>query len=125
MQVPSVKLKQIELQHMLRPATPSKQDADCTDAEFHACCGADGGREAEEVQMELLFAELKRIEGQQQMLKTAVAQNKQLVVMPPAGFNADDMEDEYAEEVVAKPDPDRFIPSGADATHTPDAVATG
>ena len=62
--------------------------------------------------MQLLFAELKRIEGQQQQLKTAVAQNKQLVVLPPAGFHAQQQEDEYAEEVVAKPDPDRFVPSG-------------
>ena len=62
--------------------------------------------------MHLLFAELKRIEGQQQQLKAAVAQNKVLVVHPPKGFNAASIEEEYAEEQVAKPDPDRFIPSG-------------
>ena len=62
--------------------------------------------------MQLLFAELKRIEGQQQMLKSAVAQNKMLVVLPPTGFNAENVEDEYAEEIVVKPDPDRFVPSG-------------
>lgn len=75
-------------------------------------CFAESNPEAERAQMQLLFAELKRIEGQQQMLKSAVAQNKMLVVMPPPGFNAEDPEDEYAEEVVAKPDPDRFVPSG-------------
>ena len=68
--------------------------------------------EADRAQMQLLFAELKRIEGQQQMLKSAVAQNKMLVVLPPVGFNAESVEDEYAEEVVVKPDPDRFVPSG-------------
>ena len=68
--------------------------------------------EADRAQMQLLFAELKRIEGQQQMLKSAVAQNKMLVVLPPAGFNAESVEDEYAEEIVVKPEPDRFVPSG-------------
>lgn len=67
--------------------------------------------------MQLLFAELKRIEGQQQMLKSAVAQNKMLVVLPPCGFNAESVEDEYAEEVVVKPDPDRFVPSGGFMLH--------
>ena len=73
-------------------------------------CFADS--QADRAQMQLLFAELKRIEGQQQMLKSAVAQNKMLVVLPPTGFNAENVEDEYAEEIVAKPDPDRFVPSG-------------
>lgn len=62
--------------------------------------------------MQLLFAELKRIEGQQQQLKSAVAQNRVLVVHPPKGFHAESVEDEYAEEQEVKPDPDRFIPSG-------------
>ncbi|DBB00990.1 TPA: hypothetical protein ACH3X1_000896 [Trebouxia sp. C0004] len=62
--------------------------------------------------MQLLFAELKRIEGQQQQLKTAVAQNKVLVVHPPKGFAGPSVEDEYAEEEEAQPNPDRFIPSG-------------
>ena len=62
--------------------------------------------------MQLLFAELKRIEGQQQQLKSAVAQNRVLVVHPPKGFNAESVDDEYAEEKEVKPDPDRFIPSG-------------
>ena len=65
-----------------------------------------------EAQMQLLFAELKRIEGQQQQLKSAVAQNRVLVVHPPKGFRAESVEDEYAEEKEVKPDPDRFIPSG-------------
>lgn len=65
-----------------------------------------------EAQMQLLFAELKRIEGQQQQLKSAVAQNRVLVVHPPKGFHAESVEDEYAEEKEVKPDPDRFIPSG-------------
>lgn len=65
-----------------------------------------------EAQMQLLFAELKRIEGQQEQLKSAVAQNRVLVVHPPRGFHADSLEDEYAEEKEVKPDPDRFIPSG-------------
>ena len=65
-----------------------------------------------ESQMQLLFAELKRIEGQQQQLKTAVAQNRVLVVHPPKGFEGESEEDEYAEEKVVKPDPDRFVPSG-------------
>ncbi len=62
--------------------------------------------------MQLLFAELKRIEGQQQQLKNAVAQNKVLVVHPPKGFAGPSVEDEYAEEEEAQPNPDRFIPSG-------------
>ncbi len=62
--------------------------------------------------MQLLFAELKRIEGQQQQLKAAVAQNKVLVVHPPKGFDAVSVEDEYAEEEEVAPNPDRFIPSG-------------
>jgi hypothetical protein len=65
-----------------------------------------------EAQMQLLFAELKRIEGQQQQLKTAVAQNKVLVVHPPKGFAGPSVEDEYAEEEEAQLNPDRFIPSG-------------
>lgn len=69
-----------------------------------------------EVQMQLLFAELKRIEGQQQQLKTAVAQNRVLIVHPPKGFEAQSVEDEYAEEQEVKPDPDKFIPSGEHAT---------
>ncbi|KAA6417542.1 MAG: hypothetical protein FRX49_12475 [Trebouxia sp. A1-2] len=65
-----------------------------------------------EAQMQLLFAELKRIEGQQQQLKTAVAQNKVLVVHPPKGFAGPSVEEEYAEEEEAQPNPDKFIPSG-------------
>lgn len=62
--------------------------------------------------MDLLVAELKRIQGQQEQLRAAVAQNRVLVVHPPKGFHADSVEDEYAEEKEVKPDPDRFIPSG-------------
>ena len=62
--------------------------------------------------MQLLFAELKRIEGQQQQLKTAVAQNKVLVVHPPKGFAGPSVDNEYAEEEEAPRNPDRFIPSG-------------
>ena len=69
------------------------------------------GNDASQAQLQLLLAELKRIEGQQQLLKTAAAENKVLIVHPVKGFDLDG-EDEYAEEVVAKPDPDRFIPSG-------------
>jgi len=58
-----------------------------------------------------LLAELKRIEGQQQQLKTAAAENKVLIVHPVKGFNLDE-DDEYAEEEEEKPNPDRFIPSG-------------
>ena len=72
---------------------------------------AEGSGDAE-AQMQLLFAELKRIEGQQQQLKTAVAQNRVLVVHPPKGFSGPSVEDEYAEEEEVKPDPDKFIPSG-------------
>lgn len=94
------------------------------------CCAAtDNSAEDDRAQMQLLFAELKRIEGQQQQLKTAVAQNKQLVVLPPAGFHAQEEEDEYAEEVVVKPDPDRFVPSGVPAppavAHSTQSFATG
>lgn len=76
-----------------------------------SCCIAEVGMDSES-QMQLLFAELKRIEGQQHQLKTAVAQNRVLIVHPPKGFNTESMEDEYAEEKVVKPDPDKFIPSG-------------
>ena len=71
-----------------------------------------------EAQMQLLFAELKRIEGQQQQLKSAVAQNRVLVVHPPKGFHAESAEDEYAEEKEVIPDPDRFIPSGVNASRS-------
>ena len=70
--------------------------------------------------MQLLFAELQRIEGQQQQLKAAVAQHKVLVVHPPKSFHGAGVQDEYAEEAEAKPDPDRFVPSGQQhcrATH--------
>lgn len=77
--------------------------------DVHACAEADTDSQA---QMQLLFAELKRIEGQQHQLQTAVAQNRVLVVHPPKGFHADSVEAEYAEEKEVKPDPDRFIPSG-------------
>lgn len=80
--------------------------------DIHACVEADIDREA---QMQLLFAELKRIEGQQHQLQTAVTQNRVLVVHPPKGFHANSVEDEYAEEKEVKPDPDRFIPSGDSA----------
>ena len=80
----------------------------------HSCCIAEIGMDSES-QMQLLFAELKRIEGQQHQLKTAVAQNRVLVVHPPKGFDTQSVEDEYAEEKVIKPDPDRFIPSGMHA----------
>ena len=69
------------------------------------------GEDAGQAQLQLLLAELKRIEGQQQQLKTAAAENKVLIVHPVKGFNLDE-EDEYAEEVEVKPDPDKFIPSG-------------
>ena len=69
------------------------------------------GSDASQAQLQLLLAELKRIEGQQQQLKTAAAENKVLIVHPVKGFDLDE-EDEYAEEVVAKPDPDKFVPSG-------------
>jgi len=78
-------------------------------AELKCVCGADA--EASQAQLQLLLAELKRIEGQQQQLKTAAAENKVLVVHPVKGFDLDE-EDEYAEEEEAKPNPDRFIPSG-------------
>ncbi|KAL0033640.1 hypothetical protein WJX79_009306 [Trebouxia sp. C0005] len=67
--------------------------------------------EASQAQLQLLLAELKRIEGQQQQLKTAAAENKVLIVHPVKGFDLDE-EDEYAEEEEVKPNPDRFIPSG-------------
>ncbi|KAL3162306.1 hypothetical protein ABBQ32_009993 [Trebouxia sp. C0010 RCD-2024] len=67
----------------------------------------DAGQE----QLQLLLAELKRIEGQQHQLKTAAAENKVLIVHPVKGFDLDE-EDEYAEEVEVKPDPDKFVPSG-------------
>ena len=69
------------------------------------------GEDAGQAQLQLLLAELKRIEGQQQQLKSAAAENKVLIVHPVKGFNLDE-EDEYAEEKEVKPDPDRFIPSG-------------
>lgn len=75
----------------------------------------DAGQE----QLQLLLAELKRIEGQQHQLKTAAAENKVLIVHPVKGFDLDE-EDEYAEEVEVKPDPDKFIPSGQ--AHAPVAL---
>ena len=69
------------------------------------------GEDAGQAQLMLLLAELKRIEGQQQQLKSAAAENKVLIVHPVKGFDLDE-EDEYAEEVEVKPDPDKFIPSG-------------
>ena len=81
----------------------------CSCIDVHA--RAEIGRDSE-AQMQLLFAELKRIEGQQQQLKSAVAQNRVLVVHPPKGFHGESVDDEYAEEKEVKPDPDRFIPSG-------------
>ena len=84
--------------------------------------GSDGDSEG---QMQLLFAELKRIDRQQQQLKTAVAQNKVLVVHPPKGFDAASVEDEYAEEEEVKPNPDRFIPSGGCACLILDASGDG
>ncbi|KAL0033536.1 hypothetical protein WJX79_002484 [Trebouxia sp. C0005] len=81
-------------EHNVAPAAPAESDANT------------------EAQMQLLFAELKRIEGQQQQLKTAVAQNKVLVVHPPKGFAGPSVEEEYAEEEEAQPNPDKFIPSG-------------
>lgn len=71
----------------------------------------DADKEANQAQLQLLLAELKRIEGQQQQLKTAAAENKVLIVHPVKGFDLDE-EDEYAEEEEVKPNPDRFIPSG-------------
>lgn len=88
----------------------------CCDIALIGCCiDTHAFAEADidsEAQMQLLFAELKRIEGQQQQLQTAVTQNRVLVVHPPKGFHADSVEAEYAEEKEVKPDPDRFIPSG-------------
>lgn len=69
------------------------------------------GADAGQAQLQLLLAELKRIEGQQQQLKSAAAHNEVLIVHPVKGFNLD-AEDEYAEEFEVKPDPDKFIPSG-------------
>lgn len=67
--------------------------------------------DASQAQLQLLLAELKRIEGQQQQLKKAAAENQVLIVHPVEGFKADDV-DEYAEPEEVKPDPDRFVPSG-------------
>ncbi len=83
-------------------------------AELRCVCGADA--EASQAQLQLLLAELKRIEGQQQQLKTAAAENKVLIVHPVKGFDLDE-EDEYAEEEEAQPNPDRFIPSGQQELH--------
>ena len=83
-------------------------------AELRCVCGADA--EASQAQLQLLLAELKRIEGQQQQLKTAAAENKVLIVHPVKGFDLDE-EDEYAEEEEAQPNPDRFIPSGQQQLH--------
>lgn len=69
------------------------------------------GEDAGQAQLQLLLAELKRIEGQQQQLKSAAAHNQVLIVHPVKGFNLDE-EDEYAEEAEVKSDPDKFIPSG-------------
>lgn len=68
--------------------------------------------------MQLLLAELKRIEGQQHQLKTAAAEHKVLIVHPVKGFDLDE-EDEYAEEVEVKPDPDKFVPSGQAPSSAP------
>ena len=73
-------------------------------------CHADTA-DASQAQLQLLLAELKRIEGQQQQLKKAAAENQVLIVHPVEGFKADDV-DEYAEPEEVKPDPDRFVPSG-------------
>ena len=62
--------------------------------------------------MQLLLAELKRIEGQQQQLKTAAAENKVLIVHPIEGVILDEEDDDYAEVKEVKPDPDMFVPSG-------------
>lgn len=58
------------------------------------------------------MAELKRIEGQQQQLKTAAVENKVLIVHPIEGVDLDEDEDEYAEVKEVKADPDLFVPSG-------------
>ena len=62
--------------------------------------------------MQLLYAELKRLEGQQQQIKNAISQNRVLVVMPPKGFAGPSVEEEYAEAPEIKVEPDRFVPSG-------------
>ena len=74
------------------------------------------GLSAGAAEMQLLYAELKRLEGQQHQIKRAIAQNRALVVHPPKGFSGPSVEAEYAEEVEVKPDPDRFVPSGASGT---------
>lgn len=86
----------------------------CAPTKYTACASDPShaaGEDAGQAQLQLLLAELKRIEGQQQQLKSAAAENRVLIVHPVKGFNLDE-EDEYAEEVVVKPDPDKFIPSG-------------
>ena len=75
------------------------------------CRSAADDADSSQAQLQLLLAELKRIEGQQQQLRTAAAEHKVLIVHPVKGFNLD-AKDEYAEDEEAKPDPDRFVPSG-------------
>lgn len=116
----------MSLQRLRRKAVHGPVTSACYDIAVIGCCihywllhsyihaFAEGDIDSE-AQMQLLRAELKRIEGQQQQLQTAVAQNRVLVVHPPKGFHADSVEDEYAEEKEVKPNPDRFIPSGDSA----------
>lgn len=63
-----------------------------------------------------MLAELKRIEGQQQQLKTAAAENKVLIVHPIEGVILEEEDDDYAVAPEAKADPDLFVPSGEIST---------